>query len=208
MIVDQLRDAEKTQHPVRIDRRRGLWQMESIYGFVVSMSERWVALQSFVDSVFFDGYEVVRIADVVDVKDQRGEGYVERALAGLGRPEVDFTLAGAETTSEVLKAAADHSSLVCIRIEMEREDPMLVGRIVRLGARKYDIHFIDPGGVWESEPRREWYGDVTRVMFGDRYSTTPATAPAWSDLMRTLMPGRACHAIDRASRVQELGLSR
>jgi len=172
MIVDQLREAARYQYPVRIDRGRGAWGLESVYGFVVSVSRRWVAVQSFVDSVHFDGYEVVRIGDVIGVADKRTNGYVERVIGVLGRPEVDFSLPADATTREVLGSATEHSSLVRIHFEMELDDPMFVGSIVQLGARKYEIQRIDTSGVWESEPTRWWYGEVTRIGFGDRYSAT------------------------------------
>ncbi len=172
VIVDQLRDAARSQRPVRIDRGRGRWQLEPIYGFVVGVSGRWVAAQRLVDSVYTDGYEVFRTGDVTGVRDDGEGGYVERGVAAVGRPEADFSLPKDATTSEVLRAAADHSPMVCVHLEMEWDDPLLVGRIVGLGARKYDIRLINPRGVWDPEPSRWWYGDVTRIGFGDRYSTT------------------------------------
>ena len=167
----QLRDAERGQRPVRIDRRRGAWHMESIHGFVVGLSPQWVAVQSLIDGVYVDGYDVVRIDDVSNLEYDDENGYIERAIAQLGRPAVDFSLPGGSATREVLRAAAAYSPTICVHLEMDVTDPMLVGSITSLGARKYEIRLINPSGVWDSELSRWWYGEVTRIRFGDRYST-------------------------------------
>lgn len=97
--------------------------------------------------------------------------YIDRAMRELGRPVVDYSLPADPATRDILRSAADHSLLTCIHLEMDVNDPMIVGRIVGLGVRKYDLQFINTNGVWELEPDRWWYGEVTRVEFGDRYSS-------------------------------------
>lgn len=122
------------------------------------------------DAVYIDGYEIVRIDDVTDVEDDRESGYIERAVAGLGRPKVDFHLPDDAATQDVLRSAADHSTLVCVFLEVEDDSPLLIGHLNHLGDMKFEIQLIGPRGVWELEPSRWWYKDVTRVTFGGRYS--------------------------------------
>lgn len=169
VVLGRLQDAVSGQYPVRLERDQEWWA-DDINGFVVGVSDRWVAVQELADSVYVDGYEVVRMEDITDVEDDRESGYIERAVAGLGRPKVDFHLPGGPSTAEVLRSAADHSALICVYLEMEDDTTLLVGRITRLGDRKFDIQLIGPKGVWVVEPTRWWYKDVTRVEFGDRYS--------------------------------------
>lgn len=167
---DQLSDALAGQYPVTIARRRGEWQLESIRGFVVSYSARWVAVQSIIDGVYLDGYDVVRTDDISRLETDDHNGYVARAVEQLGRPAVDFALPADHGVREVLRAAAAHSPTVCVHLEMDLTDPMLVGSITRLGARKFEIRLINPSGVWDAHLSRWWYGDVTRIRVGDRYS--------------------------------------
>lgn len=169
-IADELREAARARRPVKLERRRGRWHLESLYGYVLDVAGDWVAIRKLVDGVYIDGYSIMRVGDVLRVRVDDENGYVDRAVDALGRPRIDYALPPDPTTRDVLRSVADHSLLVCIHLEMDVEDPMIVGRIVGLGTRKYDLQFIRTSGVWEPEPDRWWYGEVTRVEFGDRYS--------------------------------------
>ena len=164
-----LNDALDAQVPVRLEREHAWWA-DDVCGFVASMSTRWVAVQRLMDSVYVDGYEVVRIEDVTGVDDDREGGYIERSLAALGRPALDFQLPEDAGAEGVLRAAGQHSPLVRVHLEMADDYPLLVGRLARLGARKFDMQLVGPRGVWEVDSARIGYRDVTRVGFGDRYS--------------------------------------
>lgn len=168
-ITGLLLDALRAQVPVRLEREQAWWA-DDVCGFVASMSTRWVAVQRLMDSVYVDGYEVVRIEDVTGVDDDREGGYIERSLAALGRPAPDFHLPKDAGAAGVLRAARQHSPLVCVHLEMADDDSLLVGRLARVGARKFDLQLVGPRGVWEVDSARIWNRDVTRVGFGDRYS--------------------------------------
>ncbi len=169
-IAAELREFARTGRPVRLTRLRGRWQLEGLYGYVLEVAGDWLALHKVVDGVYIDGYSVMRVSDVVEVRVGNDE-YIDRAMRELGRPVVDYSLPADPATRDILRSAADHSLLTCIHLEMDVKDPMIVGRIVGLGVRKYDLQFINTNGVWELEPDRWWYGEVTRVEFGDRYSS-------------------------------------
>ena len=167
-IIDALTIAARTQHPVRVERDLDWWA-DDVLGFVVSVGEQWVVLLRLMDSVYVDGIEVVRIEDVTSVEEDCEGGFVERAVASLGRPKVDFNLPEDADTRDVLRAAADHSSLICVYLEAEDDYPLLIGHLEGLGERKFDIQLINPRGVWDVETSRWAYKDVTRVTFGGRY---------------------------------------
>lgn len=168
-IADQLRDAAGAQRPVRVERDHKWWAAD-VYGLVASVTSRWVVIQALQDAVYLDGYEVVRIKDITGVEDNSESGYIERAVVGLGHPEADFQLPEGASTGDVLRAAANHSAVVSVFIEKKDDRARLIGDIHRLGEKEFDIQLIGPKGVWEVEPIRERYKDVTRVSFGDRYS--------------------------------------
>ncbi|MFS0866042.1 hypothetical protein AB3M83_01750 [Microbacterium sp. 179-B 1A2 NHS] len=124
--------------------------------------------------MYIDGVTVVRILDVFDVEELEENGYIERALAILGRPDPNFVLEPDATTRDVLLSASKFGNMVGVRFEAESDDPLMVGRITGFGARKFEMMLINPAGVWVTTPTREWYGDVTQVFVGDRYSTALA----------------------------------
>ncbi|KAF0835220.1 hypothetical protein C8E84_3097 [Ornithinibacter aureus] len=173
VITDRLEEALRSQFPVRICRDQS-WAPDDVPGFVVSLSDGWVAVQRLVDAVYVDGYDVVRIQDVTEVEADGEGGYIERAVAGLGRREPRFHLPVGAAADAVLRAAAEHAALVCVHLEAAEDYPLLVGRVVRFGTRKFDLQLIGPRGVWETDAARLWYRDVTRVGLGDRYSSALA----------------------------------
>lgn len=172
-ITHELESALADQFPIRVYRRRK-WEFDRVWGYVIGLSHEWVALQQLSDGVYVDGVTVVRILDVFDVEDLKENGYIERAVEVLGRPDPNFQLEPNATTRDVLSSASRHGKLVGVRFEAESDDPLMVGRVTGLGERKFEMMLVNPAGVWVTSPLREWYGDVTCVFVGDRYSTALA----------------------------------
>lgn len=168
-ILEDLRTAARMQYPVRVERDQKWWA-DDVLGFVVSVGDRWVVLQSLVEAVYFDGYDIIRIADITSVDDDREGGYIERAIAALGRPQVGFRLPDPDSTKSVLRAAADHTKFICVFLEAQPDYPLVIGHLERLGGRRAEIQIINPRGVWATKTFRCRYKDITRVEFGDRYS--------------------------------------
>ncbi|MFT4218745.1 MAG: hypothetical protein QM619_16400 [Micropruina sp.] len=153
-VFESLRKATQEQYPVEIDRGEEHWA-NWVNGYVVCVREHWVLLQSLAENVYVDGYTVLRVADITGIRVDREGGYIERAVAGLGgRPEVDFHLPDQAETKDVLRAAADHSSLISVYFEAEEDSPRLVGHLGRLGAKKCEMQLINPRGVWTAGTSR------------------------------------------------------
>jgi hypothetical protein len=170
-IVDDLHKAARTHYPVEIDRGQEGWE-NWVNGFVASVGERWVVLQSLAETVYPDGYHLLRLADITNVVEDREGGYIERAVAALGgRPKVDFHLPADAVTKDVLREAAAHSKVISVFLEAEPDSPRLVGRLDRLGDKKFHMQLINPRGAWTPGTSGWWYRDVTSVSFGSRYET-------------------------------------
>lgn len=142
---------------------------DPIYGYVTAVTKRWVALQVLTDAVYFDGHEAIRTRDITKVRFDRDPDYRDRAIAALGRPAPDFPLPDDARTADVLGAAAARADLIGVHEERYEGEPLLVGKLTRTGQKRFRLLFIGPGGIWDAEPRREPYSDVTRVSFGGRY---------------------------------------
>ncbi|PRY56654.1 hypothetical protein BCF74_11849 [Knoellia remsis] len=141
-----------------------------MWGYVVALSARWVVLQSLEAAVYIDGYDVIRVDDITEVWEDGAAGYIERAVAALGRPAPDVALSQTAGTADVLQVARDAADLMCVHFEKDDDAPMLVGHLVRLDETTFDLQLIDPGGVWEVDVAQIACTEVTRVEFGDRYS--------------------------------------
>lgn len=170
-IVDALKDALVRQCPIEIERGSRGWRNWA-GGYVMGVTDNWVVLQSLAQSVYLDGIEVLRIADITSVEDDTEAGYIERAVAGLGgRPQTDFQLDEKAGTKDVLVAIAARSKLIGVEMEALSDSPRLFGRLSSLSPRKFELQLINPRGVWSPEPSRWWYKDVTSLSFGSRYQT-------------------------------------
>ncbi|MEV5040639.1 hypothetical protein [Microbacterium sp. LMI1x-1-1.1] len=172
-ISHELGSALADQFPIRVYRRRK-WEFDRIWGYVIGLSHEWVALQQLSDGVYVDGVTVVRILDVFDVEDLEENRYIERAVKVLGRPDSNFQLGPDATTRDVLSSASRHGKMLGVRFEADSDDPLMIGRVTGFGERKFEMMLINAAGVWATTPTREWYGDVTQVFVGDRYSTALA----------------------------------
>ncbi|MFO6453469.1 MULTISPECIES: hypothetical protein [unclassified Aeromicrobium] len=171
--LNDLFDAERAQYPVRIDREED-WYPDTLLGYVVSVSEQWFAVQELNEAVFFDAYQVARTPDVTSVEDDREAGYIERAVAAMGRPQVDFRLPRQPSTADVLQAAADHSELFVVYFESEWDQPTIVGKLLTLREHDFSMQIINPRGVWVEEPTVWNYDSVTRIRCGGRYEAALA----------------------------------
>ncbi|VXC04150.1 hypothetical protein [Aeromicrobium sp. 9AM] len=166
-VVERLQTAQRKQFPVRVRRRKLV--DHPMYGYIVGVAKRWVVVQELQDAVYVDGYHVLRIKDITSVKNDRDAEYVERAVSQLGRPTPGFTIPHDARTRDVLEAAARHAPLIGVHGEQYEGEPLLIGKLGRLGKKKLDLLFIDPRGRWEDSPRRWRYAEVTRVEIESRY---------------------------------------
>lgn len=169
-LSDRLREAAATDEPLRIDRDQEWWA-DPIYGFVVGLNGRWVAIQALADSLYVDGYEFIRLDHITDVAGNDENRFVTRGLARLGRPEVDFELPEASSTTAVVRAVANYAPLACVHMESDWDRPFIVGRIEAVDHENFDIQLISPSGMWVPGISRWPLSDVTRMSVGDRYSS-------------------------------------
>ena len=166
-VQKRLQRALEMQEPVRIFRRDLVdW---SLRGFVVSVSDEWIAVQALEDTIYLDGLELIRRDDITSVKVDENAPYIHRALTSLGRPVLRVDLPQQAVTRDVIELAAAQSSLIGVHSEQWAGEPLWIGRLERLGKKRFDLLFVDAGGEWDAIPDRWRYRDITRVSIGTRY---------------------------------------
>ena len=67
MSRDTLARAFEADIPVKLYRHRN-WDLLTLSGFVVGLTEELVALQSLADGVYLEGYDVMLLSDVTEVE--------------------------------------------------------------------------------------------------------------------------------------------
>lgn len=133
------------------------------------MNERFF-LSAEEDHFQLDGYTVRRIRDVAET-DAQGDLYNailarEGILDSLAVPEVD--LAGWETVFRSLDTTG-RNIIVEMESLYEEECEFIIGRIEKISDKFVYIRHFDADGVWENEPVRMYYSDITSVTFASRY---------------------------------------
>ncbi len=122
------------------------------------------------DLLLPDGFSVLRLADVVEVRSRGWERVVERALADEARlPEPDaipaLSLDGWPAVLADLQARGERVVVNC----EEYDDGFFLGPIVGLEEDGVEILPIDSAGKWEEDTWTVEYDGITCVSFGTRY---------------------------------------
>lgn len=128
-----------------------------------------------VNDLELDGYSVLRLRDVTEVRNGQHERFAERVIEGEGvlaqvrPPEPPVALASWTILFQSIAAA--RWPLVILDCEEYDDEPMYVGRVVEAGAATVSFRCVDALGVWDAAPDDVPYEQITAVRFGDRYTT-------------------------------------
>lgn len=131
-------------------------------GIVTEVGEEW-ALVAVVSDLALDGWECVRVRDVVGVTRGSHERFAEKVLAPRRRAALAPRL---DSTAALLESLR---MLPMLSVENEAAGDFLLGRVLELDDRSLLFHGVDPGGRWDRSATRKALRDVTRVAFGDHY---------------------------------------
>lgn len=155
------------QAPVVIERES--LSDETISGFVVCVTDDLLLVHVIDDSLFLDGYSVIRTDDISDLyRLPDHESAARRAIHARGQMPVlpdDLVLVSLSTMIRSLQSIAP---LVAIHCEVVENEICHVGKIVTVQDRQLTLLEIDPAGEWEGKETYDLAG-VTRVDFGGAY---------------------------------------
>lgn len=97
------------------------------------------------------------------------DAYHRRALAALGAEVAPYEVEADADARGLLARAQAEGRLVAVHLEVLRDEPMTLGRVLELRKRRFVIHYLGRDGEWAREPERWRYRDVTRIEVGGRY---------------------------------------
>lgn len=146
-------------------------------GIVTRVGAEW-ALVAVVRELALDGWECLRVRDVVAVTRGEHERFADRVLPPrrAARPAPDLA-----STAALLESL---SALPILSIETEANGDFLLGRVLGLDEGTLRFHGVDPGGRWHRAATGVALRDVTRVAFGDHYSAMYAKHAPYRGLER------------------------
>lgn len=142
--------------------------LHRLYGEVVAESDDLLLLHEEHDFQF-DGYVVVRKKDISRRDTTESNDYCEKLMRKEGLWE--------KVPPKVKKLPLDswHSLLgrflgKVVILENERTDDFLIGPVVEVKDRSVSVHYFDGCGIF-TDVERIPFNKITRMMFGDRYTT-------------------------------------
>ena len=69
----------------------------------------------------------------------------------------------------MLRLIDDRAEFVCVYLETRKDYWLLIGKVLRIGEKRLDLHFIGRDGVWSDFVEAWKLKDITRIEFGGRY---------------------------------------
>ena len=143
---------------------------ENYYNLIPLKASNQLFLAINEDDFIFDGFRISRFRDVKEmrIKNDKCDEIIqnEGLLNDLHIPEIN--LENWQTAFERLKNIGKN-----IIVEYEtpegKDDNFTIGKIGRVYKGCLYIYYFDADGIWETEPYRIPYSEVTSVTFDSRY---------------------------------------
>lgn len=164
-----LRRARSRKESVRITRRG---DVPSVYGFPLAVSRSLVLLRN-VDDFDIDGFTVLPLANLADVRSGDCERFVERVLRDEGQLRAIISPpfpVGLDSWQDVFSALAGAGEVMIAECEDNPSESFCIGVVTGLTAGAVGIHQFDATAAWDSAPTVVPYQDITRVRFAERYT--------------------------------------
>ncbi len=139
-------------------------------GFPLVLGDELVLLRTLHDFEF-DGFSVLRLADVTDVRSGDVERFFERVIKaeGLDRdlaPPRPILLRSMRTALESVRA---HYRFAIIECEGADDDEFYLGEIARVDDEALHLHYIHVDGSRDREATRVALDEITLVRFDENY---------------------------------------
>ncbi|UXI68504.1 hypothetical protein [Tahibacter amnicola] len=166
-----LREAQEGRIPVRV-KREGIdpgW----VHGFIVDVSAEYALIAEVSDSMHFDGYLVVALADVSHAEEDPSREFVEKALAINGEvlvPPSEFRL---DDWGTIARAAAALAPVIAVNmLDEETGEASYIGKLEGVGSEALTLREIDPNARWYPDTGEYEYGEIGSIGFGTAYMRT------------------------------------
>ncbi len=121
----------------------------------------------------WDGYQIVRRKDIIKIRSGQYERCLQKILEKQNFMKSSQKLRININNSKEVFLSLQKSRFKVVVVEGEEKsvDEFLIGKIEKVDNEVVDIRGISPLATWDKRPTIVPYKDITRVAFGDEYST-------------------------------------
>jgi len=151
---------------VRFSRR---FEKGTVHGYVLDVGPQFFLLALVSDRIWYDGFECFRIFDVIKLRPDPYEPFVEQALRARGEKWPGKPRISLKNIHELVLTAGRAFPLVAIHREKIDPDVCWIGRIVEVTPELVKILELGPDAVWETTLEEYWLKEITHVNFGGDY---------------------------------------
>lgn len=168
---------------------RDAFDSEGTEGYVLALTDEWVAMHVLSDGVHLDGVVLMRLRDISSARDGHSD-YVDRALASLGTRSAVFTCSAQATARDLVVIAAGLHPLSAFALGDEGVEQLMIGRLLKAGKRRVSHQFIQTDGTWADEVDKWKYDQIASIHIGGRYIDALSTFgdPYPDDAASTRLP--------------------
>lgn len=166
-ILSRLNLSRSEDFPIRISRHSD--PDEPLNGIVLQLATEWVLIAAIRDGGHFDGYSIIKTADIRAVK-------VETTFVPYlrthqtwppERPAGTIDLTGPSTFLQEIGRTA---TVVVLYEEVRRPGMLWIGAPIERGKNSAWILTIEPDATWDTSMTKFKFKHLTRVDFSDDYS--------------------------------------
>lgn len=145
----------------------------TLNGFVLGVGREWVLLHQFHD-FYPDGFALLRVKDVVEIRSGAYERHWERMLKKEGtmkqvpkRCEVPL-----QSTSSALNFLKTRRGNAIVECEDEKEaiEDFYIGRVLKVGKTLVDFANFDALGQWDKSAHKIQINEITKIQFDTPYA--------------------------------------
>lgn len=156
------------QLPVVVGRRFD--PHEQVHGIVLDVGTSWVLLTSLRDRAYFDGYTLVRLEDIRSLELDATFLPVlwTREVWPPSGPAEPLDLTG---PAGFLPDIAQLATVLVLHEEIRRPDMVWIAAPAEVRQNSMWVRMIDPDCTWKDYLTKTKYKYLTRVDFGDDYSS-------------------------------------
>ena len=164
----QIAKAKSERTFVRFESR---FDHSTVRGYVLDLGPKFFLVAVVSDRIWFDGFECIRLADVLNLRPDSHGAFAESALRIRGERIPEKPPISVASIEELLLSAGREFPLVTVHLEQADPDVCWIGRVLSIERGRVSLLGITPDAKWEEKPEIYRLTQITRVSFGADYET-------------------------------------
>lgn len=165
---------EHINHARYIQINRDEIDDDSLSGIPLSIGNRLLLIKFYYD-FSFDGFKILRMQDLTEVRYNATDKFVEKILIeeGLISEEQQSIIKNLDHWKDTFLELKTLNKNIIVELEDYDGDDLsfFIGKIIEVNNDFISFRHFNSIGEWEEKPEKIFYKDISIVTFDDRYSS-------------------------------------